>query len=92
MAVKVLYSLVYCLTSIGYGLTTAGTGALIPIKAREMHKEETDFAQTLFFRGVGGVIGAAIGLGVESFLTMNKTMAIACFLMASASFAAAFSR
>lgn len=89
---KVLYSLVYCLTSIAYGLTTAGAGALIPIKSREMNIEETDFSQTLFFRGAGGVIGAAIGLFVESFLTMNRTMALASILMAVASVFAAFCR
>lgn len=85
---KSLYCLAYCLGSVLYGLISAGTGALIPLKAKTLNIPETDFSSTMAFRGIGGVIGAFIGIFVEKYLSMHTTMGLCFILMGACSYAA----
>lgn len=82
---KIIYSSVYALSYIVIAFAAAGLGPLIPVKAKVMGLEATDFKLVFVFKGAGCLLGALLGLRIEKLMTLHRAMAIAYLLTGASS-------
>lgn len=52
----------YSLGFVLFAFNAGGMGPLIPIKAEEMNRHQTDFSLLFVFKGAGGFLGGITGL------------------------------